>query len=103
MKTEDGRELYYSLDVIQTIKRSEARYVYEETGLTLDTLYNENDYRLYSEVAREILPEELVLFLSMLLLELPALEESSSDTRDRLERFIAYLEAIIEEEEDGEL
>ena len=103
MKTEDGRELYYSLDVIQTIKRSEARYVYEETGLTLDTLYNENDYRLYSEVAREILPEELVLFLSILLLELPALEESSSDTRDRLERFIAYLEAIIEEEEDGEL
>lgn len=103
MKTEDGRELYYSLDVIQTIKRSEARYVYEETGLTLDTLYNENDYRLYSEVAREILPEELVLFLSMLLLELPALEESSSDTRDRLERFIAYLEAILEEEEDGEL
>ena len=103
MKTEDGRELYYSLDVIQTIKRSEARYVYEETGLTLDTLYNENDYRLYSEVAREILPEELVLFLSMLLLELPALEESSSDTGDRLERFIAYLEAILEEEEDGEL
>lgn len=103
MKTEDGRELYYSLDVIQTIKRREAKYIYEETGLTLDTLYNENDYNLYRQVSREILPEELVLFLSRLLLELPALEESSSDTRDRLERFIAYLEEIIEEEEDGEL
>lgn len=103
MKTEDGRELYYSLDVIHTIKRRQAKYIYEETGLTLDTLYNDNDYNLYKEVSREILPEELIHFLALLIFKLPALEESSSNCEERLERFIAYLEEIIEEEEDGEL
>jgi len=101
VKTEDGRELYYSLDVIQTIKRREAKYIYEETGLTLDTLYNDNDYNLYRQVSREILPEELIHFLAMLILKLPALEEGSSSSCE--ERLLAYLEEIIEEEEDGEL
>lgn len=101
MKTEDGRELFFSLDVIQIIKRREAKYVYEETGLTLDTLYNENDYRLYNEVARELIPEALDNFLIALMLILPALEVPESD--NQRERLLTYLEEIIEEEEDGEL
>ena len=104
MKTKDGRELYFSLDVITTIKRLEAQYVYRETGLTLDTLYNDNDYRLYNEVARELIPEPLDIFLLSLMLNLPALEkEASSSEEGTLERLITYLEEIIEEGEDGEL
>lgn len=98
MTAGDGRELFYSLDVIQTIKRIEANYVYRETGLTLETCYNDNDYRYYAEVAEEVLPKELRSFLALLMWKLPALEEGySSDLADRLRE---YLEEIIEE--DGE-
>ena len=101
MKERDGVQLYYSLDVIQTLKRREAQYVYRETGLTLDRLYNDNDYRLYNEVAREILPEPLDNLLLKLILCLPALEESSSGCEEKKRRLIEYLEEIIREEEDG--
>ena len=104
MKTKDGRELYFSLDVITTIKRLEAQYVYRETGLTLDTLYNDNDYRLYNEVARELIPEPLDIFLLSLMLKLPALEEEASSSEEgKIERLLTYLEEIIEEGEDGGL
>lgn len=98
MNTGDGIQLFYSLDVIQTIKRVEAQYVYRETGLTLDTLYNENDFNYYREVAREILPEKLAHFLALLIWKLPALEEDYS--LDNEERLIEYFKEIIEE--DGE-
>lgn len=100
----DGVQLYFSLDVIRTIKSREAQYVYKETGLTIDTLYNSNDFENYNEVAREILPEPLDNFLLMLMLNLPELEDSTG-WEDRKEKIINLFTEIIgeeEEEEDGE-
>lgn len=96
----DGVQFFFSLEVITALKRAEASYVYRETGLTLDSLYNENDYRLYNEVAREILPEPLDSFLLSLMLSFPALESSPS-CEEKKRRLIEYLEEIIREEEDG--
>ena len=97
----DGRELYYSLEAVNTLKRIETQYVYRETGLTLGTLYNDDDYRLYNEVAREILPEPLDNFLLKLIISFPALEKSSSGCEEEKKRLREYLEEIIREEEDG--
>ena len=94
----DGVEIFYSLDVIQTIKRVEASYIYKETGLTLETCYNQNDYNYYRDVAEEVLPRELRSFLALLIGKLPALEEGySSDLADRIR---AYLEELIEDGEE---
>ncbi len=78
MKTEDGRELYYSLDVITALRARQAQYIYRETGLTINTLYNYNDHLIFDEVAREIIPEPLDNLLLSLMLKLPALEKRSS-------------------------
>ena len=91
----DGVGLFYSLEVVEAIRRVEAKYIYRETGLTLETCYNENDYNNYREVAEEVLPRELRNFLALLIGKLPALEEGYSS--DYTERLRAYLEELIEE------
>lgn len=65
MNKENDSELHISIDpdVISTVKELEKMYVFLETGLTPETLYNENDYCLYSEIAEELIPEPLSIFL----------------------------------------
>lgn len=94
----EGRELYYSLDVVQTVKRVEAQQIYNETYLTSRTCYNDSDYKEVEEIAEKILPRALRNFLALLIWNFPAIEEVRSP--DYEERLAEYLREIIGEEEE---
>ena len=104
----DGVQLYFSLEAMTAIKRAEEEYIRRETGLTLDTLYNDNDFEMYNLVGREIIPEALGAFLLLLITSFPALEvdreEEEARELERGTRLIDYFLQLIGEEgdEDGE-
>ena len=55
MSAGEDLELYYSLEAMLTIEAKKQFYVFKETGLTNETIYNNDDEILYNEVAREVI------------------------------------------------
>lgn len=75
MSAGEDLELYYSLEAMLTIEAKKQFYVFKETGLTNETIYNNDDEILYNEVAREVIPDPLNNFLMHLASNCPALME----------------------------
>ena len=73
MSAENDLELYYSLEVMTTANAKVKAYVFFETGLTNETIYNDDDFILFQMVEREVMPEPLNKFLMHLASNYPAL------------------------------
>lgn len=73
MSAGNDLELYYSLEVMTTANANAQTYVFLETGLTNETIYNNDDLIFYKEVEREVIPEPLSKFLRLLASNYPAL------------------------------
>ena len=68
-------EIFYSSEIVNSIVEHRSAYVYNETGLTLNTCYSESDLTFYQTVAAEFLPEELNNFISTLVKKLHGINE----------------------------
>ena len=64
---ENEIEIYYSNEALNTLNSRKRTYVFIETGLTPETIYSESDLIFYNDVAAEIVPEALNVFMSNLI------------------------------------